>query len=105
MAVGIKRIEKEFLFKSVFDEQIPVTILLEGKETNLAVLSIEKDHIRFKTPLKLGLKKGQKANLYFTYREQVVSFKAKVIECGEGLLVTDLPDSLYKNLSRKYRRI
>jgi hypothetical protein len=105
MAVGIKRIEKEFLFKSVFDEQIPVTLLLEGKETKLSVLTIEKDHIRFRTPFNLGLKKGQKANLYFTYREQVVSFKAKVIECGESQLITDLPDSLYKNLSRKYARI
>jgi c-di-GMP-binding flagellar brake protein YcgR len=106
MAVGIKRIEKEFLLKSVMDEQIPVTMHLAGKEESLAIAEIGRDSMRLLTPKGLEqLKKGSKVTLFFRHHEQVINFVTDVIEHkGESLTVV-VPESLYKNLSRKYTRI
>lgn len=106
MAVGLKRIEKEFLIKSIFDDQVPVTMNATGREESFVISRLEKDFIVLKSRRKLeDVRKGQKGTFFVHHRGQVLNFTATILDVKEGNVTIALPESLYKNLRRKYARI
>jgi hypothetical protein len=106
MATPIKRIEKEFLLKVIYDEQIPIIYHWDRSDY---VLKLERPakkelFLRLDRPV-VGLKTGKKMDLMFDYRGQVITFTVEVNSLSKGRVVVKTPDFLYKNLDRSYFRV
>ncbi|GHU57794.1 hypothetical protein FACS189444_0460 [Spirochaetia bacterium] len=106
MATQIKRIEKEFLLKFLFDERIPIMYLHNRTEYILTVEKPPKGELYLKPDRPItGLSAGQSMELMFDYHGQVISFSAAIKSVGDKHFVLDAPDLLYKNLDRSYKRV
>jgi hypothetical protein len=54
-------------------------------------------------PLRL-LKRGQTYEFRFVYREQPMAFRSRALEVKESSVTVELPQTVYKNLGRRYSR-
>jgi hypothetical protein len=106
MATPIKRIEKEFLFKVIYDEQMPIVYHWDRSDYILKLERPAKEELflRLDRPV-ASLKPGKKMDLMFDYRGQLITFNVEVDSLGEGRIVAKTPDFLYKNLDRSYFRV
>jgi hypothetical protein len=106
MSTPIKRIEKEFLLKFLFDEQIPVMYLQNQTEYILTVVRFPKNELFLKPDRPItGLKVRQSMELVFDYHGQVIIFSGKINAIRDHYIVLNVPDMLYKNLDRSYIRV
>jgi hypothetical protein len=106
MATSIKRIEKDFLLKVVYDEQIPVIYHWDRTEYILKLERPAREEMVFRLgrPV-VGLRAGKKLDLMINYRGQIVTFTVKVNSLDNGRVIVETPDFLYKNLDRSYFRV
>ncbi|MDR1903802.1 MAG: PilZ domain-containing protein [Treponema sp.] len=106
MATPIKRIEKDFLLKVLYDEQIPLMYLRNRTEYILYVEKPAKTEIFLKAdrPI-IGLKPKRKLDLIFDYRGQIISFVVDVVSVKDERILADAPEFLYKNLDRSFSRV
>ncbi|MDR2617415.1 MAG: PilZ domain-containing protein [Treponema sp.] len=106
MATPIKRIEKDFLLKVLYDEQIPIMYLKNRTEYVLTVEKPTKNQIFFKADRPVaGLKIRKKIDLMFDYRGQVIIFAVEVSAIKDEHIVAEAPEFLYKNLDRSFSRV
>jgi hypothetical protein len=106
MATPIKRIEKDFLLKVLYDEQLPVMHL---KSQTQYILTLEKPakgnmYLKADRPIE-GLRPGKKLDLMFDYRGQVIIFNAEIITSKDNQIVAVEPEFLFKNLDRSFSRV
>ena len=106
MAIPIKRIEKDFILKVLYDEQTPLLYHKDRGEYVLTVAKPSKDEIFLKSnrPVE-GLKVRNILNLIFDFRGQIVTFNAEITSVRDDLITAISPDFLYKNLDRSYSRV
>jgi hypothetical protein len=106
MATPIKRIEKDFLLKVLYDEQIPVMYLRDRTEYILILDKPAKGELVFKADRPISkLRIRSKMDLMFDYRGQVIIFTVEVNSVKDTMITADIPDALYKNLDRSYSRV
>ena len=106
MATPIKRIEKDFLLKVLYDEQIPMMYLKNRSEHIFTVAKPVKTEIIFKPDRPVtGLKARKKIDLIFDYRGQVITFTTEVNNLKDDLIYAVPPEFLYKNLDRSFSRV
>ena len=106
MATPVGRIEKEFLFKALFDEKLPIMYIRDRTEYILTLDKPADDELIFRPDRSLGkLKNRSKLALLFDYRGQVIDFTAEVLSQKEELVICKAPETLYKNLDRNYLRV
>jgi len=106
MATPIKRIEKDFLIKVLYDEQIPVLYLKGQTQYILTVEKPTKGQMYFKPDRPIeGLKIRKKLDLMFDYRGQVIIFAVEVPSIKDEFIIADEPEFLYKNLDRSFSRV
>ncbi|MCL2069877.1 MAG: PilZ domain-containing protein [Treponema sp.] len=106
MATPIKRIEKDFLLKVLYDEQIPVMHLKSQTQYILTVEKPTKGNMFFKADRPIeGLRAGKKLDLMFDYRGQVIIFNVEIISSKEDQIVAVEPEFLFKNLDRSFSRV
>ena len=106
MATAIKRIEKDFLLKILYDEKIPVIYIKGQTQYILTVEKPTKGQMFFKADRPIeGLKVRKKIDLMFDYRGQVVIFAVEVSDFKEEHIITLEPEFLYKNLDRSFSRV
>jgi len=106
MATPIKRIEKDFLLKTLFDDQTPVMYFSDRTEYILRMEKPPKNDVCFKVDRPIaGLKPRKKLDLVFDYRGQVMSFSIEVSEISDTHITAPAPEYLYKNLDRSYSRV
>jgi hypothetical protein len=106
MATPIKRIEKDFLLKVVYDEQIPIMYLKSRVEYILTLEKPTKTEIFFRANRTIpGLRNKRKMNLMFDFRGRIISFSTEIISFRDEHIVAVAPEFLYKNLDRSYSRI
>jgi hypothetical protein len=106
MATPIKRIEKDFLLKVLYDEQLPVLYLCDRSEHILRMEKPAKSEVFFKSDKPIaGLKSKRKLDLMFDYKGQVIIFSIEVSTFKDEHIVADTPEFLYKNLDRSYSRV
>ena len=106
MSTPIKRIEKEFLLKVLYDEQIPLMCLKGQTQYVLYIEKPAKGEIYFKVDRPIeGLKTRKKIDLMFDYRGRIIKFSAEVTSIKEDRIVTEEPEYLYKNLDRSFSRV
>ncbi|MDR0554380.1 MAG: PilZ domain-containing protein [Treponema sp.] len=106
MATTIKRIEKDFYLKALYDEQSPVIYLRNHKEYSLVLTEPAKAELRFKAsePIK-GLWPRRKIDLMFDFRGRVIMFSVEILSIKDDIITTISPDVLYKDLERSYSRV
>jgi len=106
MATPIKRIEKEFLLKALYDDQIPIMYLKSQTQYVLLVEKPTKGQIFFKADRPIeGLKARKKIDLMFDYRGQVIIFNTEVHSFKDEHIIASEPEFLYKNLDRSFSRV
>jgi hypothetical protein len=106
MATPIKRIEKEFFFKALYDKRIPLVYLRDQKKYYLTLEKPVKEELvlRLDKPI-AGLKPRTKMELMFDFQGQVISCMIEIDTIKDGVITTEIPEFLYKNLDRSYSRI
>jgi hypothetical protein len=106
MATPIKRIEKDFLLKVLYDEKIPVMYLKTKTQYILIVEKPTKGQMFFKVDRPIeGIKVHKKLDLMFDYKGQVIMFSVEVIDFKDDHIVTQEPEALFKNLDRSFSRV
>jgi hypothetical protein len=106
MSTPIKRIEKDFLLKVLYDEQLPVMYFNNRTEYVLVLEKPAKDEVFFRADKPIeGLKPKKKLNLMFDYKGQVLLFSVEVNTVKDTRINAAAPEYLYKNLERSYSRI
>jgi hypothetical protein len=106
MATPIKRIEKDFFLKTLFDDKTPVMYFSDRTEYILQMNMPPKNEVSFKVDRPIaGLKPGKKLDLVFDYRGQVISFSIEISDIQNNHLTAPIPEFLYKNLDRSYSRV
>ncbi|MDR0589783.1 MAG: PilZ domain-containing protein [Spirochaetaceae bacterium] len=106
MATPIKRIEKEFLLKTIYDEKLPIKYLYNRKEYMLTVERPIKDEIYLKSDQPVeGIRIKKKMDLMVNYRGRFVTFSVKIHTIKDNSIITDVPEFLFKNLARSYTRV
>lgn len=106
MATPVKNIEKEFLFKVLFDEKLPIIFLHDRIEYTLTLELPAKEDIILKMSKPIGkVKVRDNLDLVFDYRGQIINFTVEVHTIKDNLLICPAPEMLYKNLDRNYLRV
>jgi len=106
LATPIKRIEKDFLLKALYDEQIPVMYISGRTEYVLHLVDPGRSDVTFKSDRPVaGLKPRSKMDLMFDYKSQVIIFSVEVSTIKDDLITAQAPEYLFKNLDRSYSRI
>jgi hypothetical protein len=106
MATPIKRIEKDFLLKALYDDQIPVMYLKNQTQYIFTLEKPAREQMFFKADRAVeGLKVRKKLYLMFDYRGQVITFTVEVFNFKDEHIVTNEPEYLYKNLERSFSRV
>ncbi|QQO11116.1 PilZ domain-containing protein [Breznakiella homolactica] len=106
MATPIKRIEKDFLLKVLYDEQLPVMYLRDRTEYILYIEKPTKTEMFLKADRPIaGLKVNKKIELMFDYRGQIITFSIVVKQIKDDHIVAEAPEFLYKNLARSFSRV
>ena len=106
MAKTIKRIEKDFFLKTLYDEQLPLVYL---RNRTMYTLTLEKPvkgemHLSAKEQI-AGLYPRRKLELSFDIRGMMLKFSVEIISIKETHIVTEEPEFLYKDLERSYSRV
>jgi hypothetical protein len=106
MATPVKRIEKDFLLKALYDEQLPVMYIKGKTQYIFMVEKPTKGQMFFKADRPVeGLKLRKKIDLLFDYRGQVIVFSTEVSDFKDDHVITLEPEFLYKNLDRSFSRV
>jgi hypothetical protein len=106
MSTPIKRIEKDFLLKVLYDEQIPIMYLNDRTQYILYMEKPAKSEVFFRSDRPItGLKPRKKLDLMFDYKGQVVIFSIEVSAVKDIQITAEAPEYLFKNLDRSYSRV
>ena len=106
MATPVGRIEKEFLFKAIYEEKISIKYIRDRTEYSLTLERPAGDELVFRSDRSLGkLKPRAKLPLLFDYRGMIIDFTAEVLSQKDELVYSKAPETLYKNLDRNYLRV
>ena len=106
MATAVKRIEKDFLLKVLYDEQIPLMYLKGRTQYIFTIEKPTKGQMFFKADRPVeGLKLRKNIDLMFDYRGSVIKFTTEVASFKDEHVVTEEPEFLHKNLDRSFSRV
>ena len=106
MATPVGRIEKEFLFKALYGENMPVIYLKDRIEYKLKLEYPASEELVFRPEKPMGkMKPHVKLPLLFNFRGQIIDFSVEFLSQKNELLFCKAPDMLYKNLDRNYLRV
>jgi hypothetical protein len=105
MAVSLKRIEKEFILCAVRDANMRLLLIAGSGEWPVTISEVGSDSLTISHAMPTRLiKKGSVYEFRFVYHEQAMAFRAKVGLIKEESLVVEMPQSVFKNLGRRYSR-
>jgi len=105
MATNLRRIEKEFVLGSARDGSVKLLLLAGSGEWPCRIISMTDESLQLShsMPLRL-LRRGQSYEFRFVYREQPMAFRARALEVRESIVAVEMPETVYKNLGRRYSR-
>jgi hypothetical protein len=106
MATPIKRIEKDFLLKAIYDGQLPVICIRGQSQYILTLEKPARGQMFFicDRPIE-GLKAHKILNLMFDYYGKTTMFSVEVNSIKDGHIITGEPGLLYRNLTRSFSRV
>ncbi len=107
MAVEVHRIEKEFIFRSYLDSGDPIEVQWPRFRADATIV----DYTDADVTLKLsrepnsGLAEGERVNVYFSFRDQPMTFTTNVLAHNGVDLRLRQPGEIYRDLNRDFERI
>jgi len=106
MSKLVKRIEKEFFLKIVYDEKLPLTYNKDRAEYTLHLKAPPKESLIFTMAQPIdGLCVSSKISLMFNYRGDSMLFDVTVLDIRDKDIVCNVPESIRKNLDRGHMRV
>ncbi|MDR1788038.1 MAG: PilZ domain-containing protein [Treponema sp.] len=106
MAVPVKRIEKEFFLKRLYDERIPIVHHKSKNDVVFRLIKPPAEKLHFKADSLSGrIRLHKKMDLVFEYQGQVFSFSIKPQIWNDDSVTADAPLFIYKNLDRTFSRV
>jgi len=106
MATPVRLIEKEYLLKVLYDEQIPAIYHKDRTEYYFYLERPAKDDLIFRSDRPIDrLRARSNIELKFDYRGKVIVFSVEVLQNKNQLLTCTVPEFLYKNLDRAFSRV
>jgi len=106
MATPVGRIEKEFLFKVLYDDKLPVKYVKDKVEYTLTLDRPAGEELVLRPDRPLGkIKNNAKPAFLFNVRGQIIDFHAEILRVKDDVIFCKTPDILYKNLDRNYLRV
>ena len=107
MGIRVGRIVKEFVFKSLIEQDVELIIHGQRKQVGGPVINIQDDFLEVE--IRSGspelFKAEEKVQVYFFFQNNYHTFSAAILDIGEGRVKISHPDCVYKNPQRKYERI
>ncbi len=107
MAVEIHRVEKEFIFVNLMENNASLEIHYQDKQVLCRIKKNEKNniHLVISEDNPPELTKGTKINVFFSFREQPMMFRSKITGVDNGTIIISQPSEIFRDLSREYERI
>lgn len=106
MATPVKHIEKDFLLRMLYDEDIHVIYRKDRVEYILSLKAPAGKELLFQACRRIErLKVKDQLDLMFDYRGKMVTFSVEVLQIKDLLISCTIPDFLYKDLHRSYSRV
>ncbi|HUI73000.1 MAG TPA: PilZ domain-containing protein [Spirochaetia bacterium] len=107
MGTQVGRIEKEFVFKTLVDDNTPCDVHGAGKEAKCRFSQVSETRLDM-VPLEgtlPGFRGGEEVRVFFYVKNNYHTFSTRVIEASAEKLSIQHPRGVYKNLQRKYERV
>jgi hypothetical protein len=106
MATPVKNIEKEFLLRMMYNENIPAIYLKDRVEYFLSLKKPADKELLFQANQPIEkLKVKDQLDLIVNYRGKIITFTAAVLQIKDLDITCAAPDFLYKDLDRSYSRV
>ncbi len=108
MGTKISRIEKEFVLGNVAEREMDIRLTAKKTEVFGVLVQADDDflYVRLNDSQVECFPVGTRVAAYFSYYGHVMTFHSTVRGAREdGAIRLDVPEHLYKNLSRKYVRV
>ncbi len=107
MGTQVGRIEKEFVFKALIDDKIPIEIHGDKKEYVGVVVEADEEKIILEGQNKSmeDFDEGEEIRAFFYLKNNYHTFNSTIIGVDDKRLIIKHPPGVYKNLQRKYERI
>jgi hypothetical protein len=106
MATPVKNIEKEFLLRMLYNENIPAICLKDRVEYFLTLKKPAGNELVFQASQHIEkLKVKDQLELMVNYRSKIITFTAVVLQIKDLEITCAAPDFLYKDLDRSYSRV
>ena len=106
MAVRINRVEREFILSTAAEAKTEARLRAEGRSSRCRVVGFDAGILGFAidgdsptfSPREL-------VSVSFDFRGQAVAFDAPVVRSASGQVELELPQSMYRSLSRRWTRV
>ena len=107
MGVKVGRIVKEFVFKSLLDQQIKIDLHGNKKKFSGVLVEVSENRLELECTLQdlEKLEPDEQIRVFFYLQNNYHTFEATVIEKKDGRLFLTHPEGVYKNPQRKFERI
>ncbi len=107
MGIRVGRIVKEFVFKSLIEQNVELNIHAQRKEIAGSILEIEDEYldveIRSGDPNLFSV--DENVQVYFLFQNNYHTFESVILEISEGRVKLVHPKGVYKNPQRKNERV
>jgi hypothetical protein len=105
MATAIKRIEKEFFLKVLYNEQLPIRYFQDRSEYILLLDKPVKNEMVFRVDRPIEhLKPRSRMDLKFDFQGQLITFMVEPVLIKDSYITCGVPEFLYKDLVRSASR-
>ena len=106
MATPVKTIEKEYLLRVLYDEDIPIIFYRDGAEYAFFLSKPIRDEIvlQSRQPVDI-IKVKDRLELTFEFRSKKVAFDVEVLQIKDQEITCNMPNFFYKDLDRAYSRV
>ncbi|MBN1699669.1 MAG: PilZ domain-containing protein [Spirochaetales bacterium] len=107
MGVKISRIEKEFIFRKIQDNLIPLKIMFEKTETTVTLARFSETEIFFDCGDAdiSHIRQYGELTVFFTFENSYHTFASKIRSITGNIIGIKQPENVYKNLQRQYERM
>ncbi len=104
MGQKIDRIEKQFVFNSIIEQNIVVKIHGNKKESEGKIISYNNDEIVIKLNNTINFTIDEELRIFFFFNKSH-TFNARIKNIQKDRIIINNPEGIYKSLERKHERI
>ncbi len=105
MAVGMQRVQKEFVLKNLLENGISLSAHLGDRRTEAKLVDYDRNSLVLETAQPSAFRGKNSVNIYFSMGGHMMTFKSRVKSIDDGNVIVLNPEFIYRRLERAYERI